>query len=106
MGEHLQGVSEAASRLNYGLTLYTQGNSPDPEVRFARILPLLKSGLADGVLTVVPQDYEMFVSACQENGLPYVIIEPPDQHLDEPYVSVANCRGVLEKWIEAEVIEF
>ena len=61
MGEILRGVSGAAERLNYGLMLYTQG-STNHEQRTNYYLSLLNNVFVDGVLMVVPHDYELIVN--------------------------------------------
>jgi LacI family transcriptional regulator len=93
MGEILRGVSSACERLNYGLMLYTQG-SIDHTARTSYYLSLLDNGLVDGVLMVVPLDYEVIVSDLKERDLPYVIIDHHSGTGNEPSVTATNRKGV------------
>lgn len=95
MGEVLRGVSGAAERLNYGLVLYTQGRTSNIE-RTSYYLSLLSSSLVDGVLMVVPHDYEVIVSDLKEHDLPYVIIDHHSDTGDEPSVTATNRKGILD----------
>jgi LacI family transcriptional regulator len=95
MGEILRGVSDAAERLNYGLMLYTQG-SVDHAQRTKYYLSLLNSTLVDGVLMVVPLDYEVIVRDLQEHEFRYVIIDHHNGTGSEPSVTATNRKGVLD----------
>lgn len=98
MGEILRGVSGAAERLGYGLMLYTQGSaSSDLHVqRTTYYLSLMNSSIVDGVLMVVPLDYEVIVGDLQARHLPYVIIDHHSDTDSEPSVTATNRKGVLD----------
>lgn len=93
MGEILRGVSGAAERLDYGLMLYTQG-STDHERRTTYYLSLLDNNLVDGVLMVVPHDYELIVNDLKTHDLRYVIVDHHSGTGNEPSVTATNRRGV------------
>jgi LacI family transcriptional regulator len=95
MGEVLQGISRATNRLNYGLMLYAQGTG-DYEGRTNYYLSLLNSGLADGVLLIVPKDYEALYSAFKERDLPCVIVDHHHGTENEPAVTATNRKGTLD----------
>src|SRR5450432_284410 len=95
MGEILRGVSGAAERLNYGLMLYTQG-STDHAQRTSYYLSLLDNSLVDGVLMVVPLDYELIVHDLKEHDLLYVIIDHHSGTANEPSVTATNRKGMLD----------
>ncbi len=95
MGEILRGVSGAADRLNYGLMLYTQG-SVNHAQRTNYYLSLLNNSLVDGVLLVVPLDYEVIVDDLKSRRLPYVIIDHHSDAEDEPSVTATNRKGVRD----------
>jgi len=95
MGEILRGVSGAAERLNYGLTLYTQG-SVNHTQRTSYYLSLLSNTLIDGVLMVVPLDYEVIVNDLKAHKLPYVIIDHHSRTENEPSVTATNRKGALD----------
>lgn len=95
MGEILRGVSRAAERMNYGLMLYTQGSSDflQRTKRTSYYLSLLNNSLVDGVLMVVPFDYEVIVQDLKEYDLPYVIIDHHNGTGNEPSVTATNRQG-------------
>jgi LacI family transcriptional regulator len=95
MGEILRGVSGAAERLNYGLMLYTQGSSNSAQ-RTSYYLSLLNNSLVDGVLMVVPRDYEVIASELKNYALPYVIIDHHSGTGNEPSVTATNRKGTLD----------
>ncbi len=95
MGEVLRGVSGAAERLNCGLMLYTQGSTEHTE-RTSYYLSLLNSTLVDGVLMVVPRDYEVIVNDLKQHDLPYVIIDHHSDTGSEPSVTATNRKGTLD----------
>jgi LacI family transcriptional regulator len=98
MGEIVRGVSSAAERLNYGLMLYTQGNmrSINHAERTSYYLSLLNNTMVDGVLMVVPLDYEVIVNDLKAHNLSYVIIDHHNGTDNEPSVTATNRKGVLD----------
>lgn len=95
MGEILRGVSGAAERLNYGLMMYTQGAMSNIQ-RTSYYLSILESSQVDGVLLIVPHDYEMIVSDLKQHDLPYVIIDHHSDTEEEPSVAATNRKGALD----------
>ncbi len=95
MGEILRGVSRAAEQLNYGLMLYTQGTTDHAE-RTSYYLAVFDNTLVDGVLLVVPYDYEVIVNDLKEHNLPYVIIDHHNDTGNEPAVTATNRKGALD----------
>lgn len=95
MGEILRGVSGAAERLNYGLMLYTQG-SVDHAQRTNYYLSLLNNFQVDGVLMVVPRDYEVIVQDLKERGIRYVIIDHHSNTGNEPSITATNRHGIVD----------
>lgn len=95
MGEILRGVSGAAERLNYGLMLYTQGKIHHTQ-RTNHYLSLLNNSHVDGVLMVVPRDYEVIVNDLKEHDLRYVIIDHHNGTGNEPSVTATNRKGVRD----------
>jgi LacI family transcriptional regulator len=95
MDEILHGVSSAADQLNCGLILYSQGKV-DHVQRTTHYLSLLNNTLIDGVVMVVPFDYEVIVRDLKERELPYVIIDHHNGTENEPSVTATNRRGVSD----------
>jgi len=93
MAEVLQGISAAAEQLDYGLMLYTQ-NGTGHALRSSYYASLLSNGLADGVVLVVPYDYETLVQSFKEHGVPYVIIDHQGSALDVPAITATNRKGI------------
>jgi LacI family transcriptional regulator len=95
MGSILRGVSGAAERLGYGLMLYTQGSS-DHLRRTSDYLSLLNNSPVDGVLMVVPRDYEAIVAELKAHDLTYVIVDHHSGAGNEPSVTATNRKGMLD----------
>lgn len=95
MGEILRGISSAAERLNYGLMLYTQG-IVDHTRRTSHYLSLLENSPVEGVLMVVPRDFEVIVKDLKAHHIPYFIIDHHNGTGDEPSVSATNRKGTID----------
>jgi LacI family transcriptional regulator len=95
MGSILRGISGAAERLNYGLMLYTQGTT-DHVQRTSYYLSLLNNSPVDGVLMVVPRDYEAIVVELKAHDLTYVIVDHHSGAGNEPSVTATNRKGMLD----------
>jgi LacI family transcriptional regulator len=95
MGEILRGVSHAAERLDYGLMLYTQGTVNHAE-RTSHYLSLMSNHLVDGVLMVVPRDYEVIVNDLKSHNLAYVIIDHHNGTENETSVTATNRKGMRD----------
>ncbi len=95
MGEILRGISSAAERLNYGLMLYTQGTTHHEE-RTSHYLSLLDNSPIDGVIMIVPRNYEVVVTDLKNRELPYFIIDHHSGTDDEPSVTATNRKGIID----------
>lgn len=95
MGEILQGIASAAEKLDTGLLLYAQ-RLTHPQQRTKYYLSLLNNTMIDGVLMVVPLDYEVIVEDLKAHNLPYVIIDHHSDTDGEPSVTATNRKGTLE----------
>jgi LacI family transcriptional regulator len=95
MGEILRGVADAAERLNYGLMLYAQGFFNHTQ-RTNYYLSLLENNVVDGVLLVVPLDFEVIVNELKDHEVRYVIIDHHSGAENEPSVTATNRKGVLD----------
>jgi LacI family transcriptional regulator len=95
MGEVISGISRAADRLDYGLMLYTQGRL-DRAGRTTYYAALLSNGLADGVVMVVPYEYEMLVNSFKEHDMAYVLVDHHGNASDEPSITATNRKGALD----------
>ncbi|MEQ8676856.1 MAG: LacI family DNA-binding transcriptional regulator [Aggregatilineales bacterium] len=95
LGELLRGVFRAAEQLNCGLMLYTQSlfnHAISPN----NILSPFRTGLVDGVVMVVPRNYETVVADLRRYEVPYVIIDHRSETENEASVTATNRKGMLE----------
>ncbi len=95
IGAVLSGIASAAEQFDYGLMLYTQG-STDNVSRSAYYASLLSNGLSDGVLLVVPYDYDVLIEAFKKHNMAYVIVDHHGATENEPAVTATNRKGVLD----------
>lgn len=95
LGEILSGLSTAAEQLNCGLMLYTQSMFNQAAHPDNNLSPL-RTGLVDGVVMVVPRNFEDIVSSLNRYELPYVIIDHRSETPDEASVTATNRKGMLE----------
>lgn len=95
LGELLRGISTAAEQFNCGLMLYTQ-NMFNLAVHPDNTLSPLRSGLVDGVVMVVPRNYEEVVDNLNRYELPFVIIDHRSEAPNEASVTATNRKGMLE----------
>lgn len=95
LGELLRGISTAAEQFNCGLMLYTQNMFNQAAASDNNLSPL-RSGLVDGVVMVVPYNYEEVVSNLNRYELPFVIIDHRSEAPNEASVTATNRKGMLE----------
>ncbi|MCI0711708.1 MAG: LacI family transcriptional regulator [Chloroflexi bacterium] len=95
LGEVLRGISGAAEQLNCGLMLYTQ-NLFNHAVHPDNILSPLRTGLVDGMVMIVPRNYEEIMESPRRYELPFVIVDHRSQAPNEASVTATNRKGMLE----------
>lgn len=95
LGEVLSGISIAAEQLNCSLMLYTQ-NMFSQAVQLDSSLSPLRGGLIDGVVVIVPRDYQEVIVNLNRYELPFVLIDHHSEASDEASVTATNRRGMLE----------
>ncbi len=100
LGRHgvlqLQQVTAAAEYLDYALMLYAQGAAnSDHAVRTKYYASLLSKGLVDGIVLVVPYDYEVLVEVFKEQNMPYVIIDHHGETANELAITATNRKGTM-----------
>lgn len=95
VGSVLSGVADAANRLGYGLMLYVQGGEEDSDDTAVSetYASQLANSFVQGVLLVIPRDYDVFARAWGRAGIKYVVIDHYDQSRDEPSVITAGREG-------------
>jgi LacI family transcriptional regulator len=95
LSEVLRGITNAAEQLNCGLMLYTQ-NLFNHAVHPDNILSPLRTGLVDGMVMIVPRNYEEIVDSLRRYELPFVIVDHRSQAPNEASVTATNRKGMLE----------
>lgn len=74
--------------------LLTQG-TVDHAKRTSYYLSLLNNFRVDGVLMVVPRDYEVIVDELKARDIRYVIIDHHSNTGNEPSITATNRNGIL-----------
>lgn len=95
LGEVLSGISTAAEQLNCSLMLYTQ-NMFSQAVQVDSALSPLRAGLIDGVVVIVPSDYQEVITNLNRYNLPFVLMDHHSEANGEASVTATNRRGMLE----------
>lgn len=95
MSEILRGVSNAVEQFGCDVMLYTQPMFTNPDKLNSLSSPL-RNGLIDGVVMVVPVNYEEMVKHIKELELPVVIIDHHSETANEASVTATNRKGMLE----------
>ncbi len=94
-GQITHGMSQAAQHLDYNLVLYVQNMPGQPAKSYEAFI---NSGLINGLLMIVPYDYELLVRLCETHGIAYVLVdyEGHAPAANVPTISVTNRKGVLD----------
>lgn len=95
LGEILRGISNAAAQFDCGLMLYTQhlfNHAINPN----NIISPFRTGLVDGVVMIVPHNYEAVVANVKRQELPYIVIDHRSETENVASVTATNRRGMLE----------
>lgn len=90
VGEVAAGSSEAAEKLGFDLLIYTTSHKVDLES--ARI-KVLKNGLVDGILAVLPRNPANILGDLTNSGMPVVIIDSRGSSINLPTIVVENYNG-------------
>jgi LacI family transcriptional regulator len=95
LGQIMLGISQTAERFSYNVVLYVQNTTQQPAESY---LPLIRGGMIDGLLLIVPHDLELLTELCNEQGMPYVMIDyAGDQAIEKtPTITVTNRKGVID----------
>jgi DNA-binding LacI/PurR family transcriptional regulator len=93
IGDVARGASAAAESQNYATVINVQG----PE-RQDDLLELVGDNGCDGLVVVVPHNYDELVALCHQYRRPYVLVdyEGDDETLDVPSVEVNNDAGIIQ----------
>jgi LacI family transcriptional regulator len=95
LGEVISGISAAAEQLNCGLMLYTQ-NMFNQAIQLDSILSPFRAGLIDGMVVIVPHNYQEVIVSLNHYELPFVLIDHHSEATHEASVTATNRRGMLE----------
>jgi LacI family transcriptional regulator len=88
-----KGIDEVLFENDYDLMLYTTHRHPEKEVLYAQSIA---SGLADGLLLVVPSVGDTYFDALQSANFPYVLVDV-DRGDDKSWsVGTTNWQGAYD----------
>lgn len=93
IGEIIRGIDEELTAAAYDLTLYTTHHRKHRESAF---VATLTSGLADGLLLVLPSDPAAYVDSFVRRGFPYVLIDHGGVDARGPAVGATNRQGAYD----------
>jgi LacI family transcriptional regulator len=95
VGHVVQGIIKATQRLNYNIVLHIQNVSAHSDEYYRS---MITSGLTDGMLMVVPQDYEALLTVCRDYEMPYVMVDYQGDIdlIREPIISATDRKGVMD----------
>lgn len=93
IGEIIRGIDEELASVSYDLMLYTTHKRKHRESAF---VTTLTTGLADGLLLVLPSDPASYLASFRERGFPYVLIDHGGLDESGPSVGATNYRGAYE----------
>ncbi|MGC4047636.1 MAG: LacI family DNA-binding transcriptional regulator [Armatimonas sp.] len=93
IGEVVRGIDEELSIDSYDLMLYTTHRRKHRESVFASTLT---SGLADGLLLVLPSDPAAYLDSFARRGFPFVLIDQGGFYDRGPSVGATNFQGAYD----------
>lgn len=93
IGEIIRGINEELAAVSYDLMLYTTHQRKHRESAF---VATLTSGLADGLLLVLPSDPAAYLDCFRERGFPYVLIDHGGVDERGPSVGATNRQGAYD----------
>lgn len=93
IGEIIRGIDEELAAASYDLTLYTTHHRKHRESVF---VTTLTSGLADGLLLVLPSDPAAYIDSFVRRGFPYVLIDHGGIEARGPSVGATNRQGARD----------
>lgn len=93
IGEIVRGIDEDLAAASYDLMLFTTHQRKHRESVF---VATLTSGLADGLLLVLPTDPGSYLDSFQHRGFPYVLIDHGGGYEQGPSVGATNRQGAFD----------
>ncbi|HET9660997.1 MAG TPA: LacI family DNA-binding transcriptional regulator [Thermomicrobiales bacterium] len=93
IGAIVRGIDEELSLDSYDLMLYTTHHRKHRESAFASTLT---SGLADGLLLVLPSDPAAYLDSFVRRGFPFVLIDQGGFYDRGPSVGATNFQGAYD----------
>lgn len=93
IGEIIRGIDQELEAVEYELMLYTTHRRRGKESSY---VAMISRGLTDGLLLVAPTDASVYLSALQQRGFPYVLVDPTGADQIGPSVGVTNRQGAFD----------
>ncbi len=89
----IQGVAEAIAETEYELLLYTTSLAEKNQERF---MQKLTHNLADGLVVLLPRNFEDYVNVLPKTHFPVVLIDHRGVGPEYPSITAANRAGAFE----------
>jgi LacI family transcriptional regulator len=93
IAELIRGIDDALGLVDYDMMLYTTHRHKEKEDFYARSIA---SGLADGLLLVVPTIGESYLDALRESNFPHVMVDVDMSDGKSWSVGINNWQGAYE----------
>jgi LacI family transcriptional regulator len=93
IAEVVRGISDTAANRGYSIVLYGERNSKEHE-----LIQMLGPGGCDGIIAVVPNNYQRLLELCHAHHRSYVLVDyQGDDELDEALtVEVHNRQSITD----------
>lgn len=92
-GEILRGIDDELALAEYELMLYTTHRSKTRERDYVN---MMRRGLADGLLLMLPEESEVYLDSLRQTGFPHVLIDHDVADPLTPSVVCTNQQGATE----------
>lgn len=92
-GEVTSGIDEACNEANYNMMLYTTHRQISKEVDFVNFMV---KGTCDGLLIVLPQSPDRYLTHLRKSGLPYVLVDHRGEDERDASIICNNVKGAYK----------
>ena len=93
IGEIIRGIDSELAKVNYDLLLFTTRHRRNRENAFVRTIT---TGLADGLLLVLPSDPDTYLDQFRQRDFPCVLIDHRGVDEAGPVIGATNVKGGYE----------
>ena len=93
IGEVTSGIDEECNRAHYDMMLYTTRREQSKEAGYAN---LLMKGVTDGLLIILPQHPDNYLTYLREKAFPYVLVDHRGEDDQDTSVICNNFKGAYK----------